>query len=164
MSIVFKSLCSPVAMIGTACKQVASRNDLPKEVIEHAEKCSEIADEAATVVAKYMTDSTIRAMWKHGQSFVYECAANGIVSKNNIDTNAVLLSRLVAGNLGVDMLTHKTKLRKYPLWKELLDSSASLSEELRDIVEDRDGKEYERVSYIIADRMSDLMIPKVRLR
>jgi hypothetical protein len=153
----YRALFSPVGMTGTVCHQIAA-GSLPDPIRAQAAKVGKLADEAADVISKSLTDATIRKMWAHGQQFVSACHRHGLISKNaTSETPAVILARLMAGHLAIDHHCRRAKLHRYPLWRELERSAATLLDMLLSM-----DRANESECYAVADEMCAVVAPPMK--
>ena len=89
-------LISAVGMIGSAAMQIKARAKTAP-MASQADKVMRWSDECAGALLHFLSDTTVRKMEKHGKAFVDHCVAQGIVSRKDSDTMAVIYARLLSG-------------------------------------------------------------------
>jgi len=150
----FRALYTPVSMIGVACEQLQAHTGVDAIIKMQAENCFRYADEAGELVSKKISRAAISKMLQHGDAFRMECRHKCLVDKGQSDTAGVVLARLMAGNLALDHYAHKIGIRKYPLWRDLLTTSATLLEMIL-----QDMSEHESAAYAVAEYMVAVVAP-----
>ena len=146
----YRALFTPVSMIGVACEQILAHADVDPSIKAQAEQCFRYADEAGEVVSKKISQSAVQKMFQHGDEFRMECRRKGLVNKGQNDTAGVVIARVMAGNLCVDHYTHRQKIRKYPLWRDLLQTSSTLLEMILAGAEELEADAYKVAEYMVA--------------
>lgn len=103
-------LISAVGMIGSAAMQIKARATAAS-VSAQADKVIRWSDECAGALSEFFSDATVRKMEKHGKAFVNHCVAQGIVSRKENDTMAVIYARLMSGWYAVNSDLYRMGLR-----------------------------------------------------
>lgn len=111
------------------------------------------------MICKTLSDAAVRKMFNHGQEFVHACHRRGLVPHDATrETPQIVLARLMAGHLCIDHYARKIGVRKYPLWRELESSTASLLDMmLKSMTED-----HEAAAYAVAEEMVIVVAPATR--
>lgn len=154
----YRALFSPVGMIGTVCKQLASHPGIPAPIQAQAAQADKLCHEASVVIAKTLTDATIRKMWAHGQELVSSCHRHGLLDESpTTESPQIVMARLMSGHLALDHHARKIGIRNFPLWRELEQKTATLLEMLISRT-----PEHEQAAYAVAEEMVYVVTPTDR--
>lgn len=146
----FRAFYTPVSMIGVACEQMLAHGEVDPTIKAQAEKVFSLADEAGEMLSKKLSNAVVTKMFQHGDEFRMECRRKELVKKGQDDTAGVVLARLMAGNLCIDHYAHRQKLRKYPLWRDLINSSATLLDMILPPLAENEAAAYAVAEYMVA--------------
>lgn len=138
-------LFSAIGMIGTSAQQLQHPH-MPAHIRRQAAKVQKYADEAIDGLMPAFSETSIRKMVKHGQTFAALCQKNGLIRTGQTEQAPAVAARLMSGHYAADV--HIRRLGLKGKWRMVEQTTATL---LKKVVDDLG--EYEAAMFAVAEEM-----------